>query len=361
MSTKLLYLLFILCLINFPTSTQAQICGNLSLTDITNPGPYDYATMNQNDGIRNGPDYGNATIYYPTNATPPFSNPTTPFASVAIVPGFFATQSRIEAWGPFLASHGIVAMIFDTNSLFDSPEDRADGLIDALETIRQENVRSTSPLFGNLDINRFGVMGWSMGGGGAQLAAVLDPSIKSVIALCPWLSSPNSSDLDHTVPVLIFSGEDDPTAPPNQHADIHYSLTPNTTDKLLFEVASGNHSVANDPANVQGEIGQYGLSWLRYFLLGDPCHCPLTIEPSTSTSENLTNVVCPNTSCPIQLSISNNPITDGTYYANQTITSTGVVPALGIVSFKAGQSISLDPGFEVDLGADFEAIIEACQ
>ncbi|MGJ8665013.1 MAG: poly(ethylene terephthalate) hydrolase family protein [Patiriisocius sp.] len=47
-----------------------------------------------------------ATIYYPTNATPPYS-------SIAIVPGFTALPSSVEQWGPFYASHGIVSSIFN--------------------------------------------------------------------------------------------------------------------------------------------------------------------------------------------------------------------------------------------------------
>lgn len=333
----------------------AQNCGNTSLNDINNPGPYTYSTMNQNDGIRNGPDYGNATIYYPNTTT-------TPFACVAIVPGFFSAQSSVAAWGPFLASHGIVSIIIDTNSPFDLPDDRADGLIDALETMRQENTRTASPLFGLIDTNRFAVMGWSMGGGGAQLAAVIDPSIKAVVALCPWLSSPNSSDLNHPVPVLILSGENDPTAPPNTHADVHYNLTPNTTDKKLFEVANGNHSIANDPANAMEEIGKYGLAWLRNYLLDDSCHCPLVLLPSTVTSTSLTNVVCPPViTCPTQLTFFNSQIANGIYKAIQTVSSSSIVPNGGIVSYQAGQSIYLDCGFSADLGADFEAIIQTCQ
>ena len=354
MSSKLCCLVFILGLINSHSIVLGQNCGNISLNNITNPGPYGYLTMDQNDGLRDGPDYGNATVYYPTNRT-------APFACVSIVPGFFSTQSSVAAWGPFLASHGIVSIIFDTNSLFDSPADRADGLLDALETMRQENTRTASPLFGLIDESRFGVMGWSMGGGGAQLAAVIDPSLKAVIALCPWLNSPNSNTLNHTVPVLILSGELDPTAPPDLHADVHFDLTPNTTDKLLFEVDGGDHSIANDPANAQGDIGKYGLAWLRNYLLDDPCHCPLVLLPSTETSNTMTNVVCPPTlACPIQLTLFNNLIADGTYKAIQTVTSASMVPLSGNVSLKAEQSIFLDCGFSVDSGAAFEAVIQIC-
>ena len=222
--------LFFLVALLTTNSLFAQ-CKDVTVQSLTNPGPFNIATLTETDGIRNGPDYQGATIYYPTNATPPY-------ASIAMVPGFTAEPSSIEEWGPFYASHGIVTIIIGTNSPFDFPEARARALLDALETLRQENVRVGSPLDGDLEVTKFAVSGWSMGGGGAQRAAVLDPSIKGVVALCPWLPD---ATLNHESPVLIFSGQNDPTAPPAQHANQHYTATPNTTDKLLFEIENGNH------------------------------------------------------------------------------------------------------------------------
>ncbi len=243
-------------------------CEGVTLESLSNPGPYTVATLTEADGIRNGPGYAGATLYYPSDAMPPF-------ASIAIVPGFTALPDSVEEWGPFYASHGIVTIIIGTNSIFDFPEARATALLDALETIRQENSRVSSPLEGALNLDQMAVSGWSMGGGGAQRAAVLDERVKGVVALCPWLPDPQ---LDHAAPVLILSGEDDTVAPPGQHADPHYNVTPNTTNKLLFEVANGNHSVANTPNGGDGAMGQLALSWLKLYVEDNDCYCPLLTD-----------------------------------------------------------------------------------
>jgi pimeloyl-ACP methyl ester carboxylesterase len=261
---KHFHTLFLFISLLASSALNAQ-CENVTLENLTNPGPYEIATLTEADGIRNGPDYAGATIYYPTNGTGPF-------ASIAMVPGFTALPSSIEEWGPFYASHGIVTIIIGTNSLVDLPEARANALLDALETIKQENTRSASPLEGALNTNQLAVSGMSMGGGGAQRAAVLDNSISAVVALCPYLNSPA---LNHDVPLLIFSGEEDLVAPPSEHANVHYNSTPNTTDKLLFEVANGNHFVANSPSGSEGVIGQIALSWLKLQLEEKECYCPL--------------------------------------------------------------------------------------
>src|SRR5690606_9188766 len=142
----------------------AQSCDPLTLESISDPGMFTVATLTEADGIRNGPAYAGATIYYPTNATPPYP-------SIVIVPGYISAQSTIQAWGPFLASHGIVTMTIGTNSLLDNPPARRDALLDAIITITEENTRTGSPLNGQIDTESFAVSGWSMGGGGAQLAA----------------------------------------------------------------------------------------------------------------------------------------------------------------------------------------------
>ncbi len=282
-ASLLLPLLFLLAA---PAFTQT--CPPLSLDDITDPGPFTVATLTEADGLRNGPGYTGATIYYPTDATPPF-------ASMAMVPGFISLPSSIQDWGPFLASHGIVTMIVGTNSLFADPTNRGEALLDAIVTLRAEDTRAASPLSGQLDTDKISVGGWSMGGGGAQLAAATDNSLRAVMALTPWLppGQVGSADLDHPVPTLIFGGENDGVAPPAVHANVHYDLTPDATDKLLYEIAGGDHNIANGPAGANGSVGQFAISWLQQYLIEDDCYCSLREETPPAASLYETNVVCP--------------------------------------------------------------------
>ena len=282
--------IFFVILFLFFGGSFAQTCDPLTLDSISNPGEYNVGSLTESDGIRNGPDYSGATIYYPTNATPPYSG-------MAIVPGYLSAQSSIQNWGPYLASHGIVTMTIGTNSIWEFPESRRDALLDALVTLVGENTRSGSPLLGQLDVNSLAVGGWSMGGGGAQLAAASDPSIKAVVALCPWLDSGSLSpaDINHAAPILFFSAENDWIAPPANHADVQYDYTPLSTSKMLFEIASGAHQAANDPINGDEYIGKIAVSWLKNYLIGEICYCPLVLDTPPSASQYLLNVTC---SCP---------------------------------------------------------------
>ncbi|MEX1131838.1 MAG: T9SS type A sorting domain-containing protein, partial [Flavobacteriales bacterium] len=263
-----------------------QNCDPLTLESISDPGMFTWATLTEANGIRNGPAYAGATIYYPTNGTPPYP-------SIVIVPGYVSAQSSIQAWGPFLASHGIVTMTIGTNSLFDTPPARRNALLDAIITITEENTRTNSPLIGQIDTESFAVSGWSMGGGGAQLAAAADPSLKAVVALCPWLDTQTpASAINHAVPLLILSAEQDGTAPTASHANVHYANTPATTNKLIFEIDNAGHNVANTPSGGQGYAGKIALSWLKYYLVGDSCYCPLLLDAPPIASRYDTNVEC---------------------------------------------------------------------
>ena len=272
----------------FAFNHHAQ-CEEVTLASITNPGPYSVSLLVEGeDGIRNGPDYNGATIYYPNNGVPPF-------AGVAIIPGYCGVETDIQNWGPFYASHGIVAITLGTNDpCADWPAVRALALLDAIETIKSENTREGSPLNAKIDVNSFAVSGWSMGGGGAQLAASLDPSLKAVVGLCPWLdlNGFEDSDLIHDVPVLIFTGQNDDIASSAEYGYMHYSNTPNSTDKLYFEIDNGGHGAANAPNMAGGETGVYALSWLRTYLLDDPCYCDFLLQNPMNASAYETNIDC---------------------------------------------------------------------
>ncbi len=251
-----------------------------TLESSTRPGPFQVSTFNA--GLRDGPDYGTQTMHVPEGAEPPF-------AAVAVVPGFLAAESSIAAWGPFLASHGIVTLTIGTNSPTDSPDLRAAALLDALKTIEAENERSGSPLAGQLDVERLGIMGWSMGGGGTLIASSDTPSLKAAITLAAW--SPGVRFSQEQVPVLLFAGSSDAIA--GGQSQSFFTSIPESTPKMLFEVRGGSHSVANSPSGGNGEVGRYGLSWLKVFLEGDERYRPFFLQDPTQDSDFRQNLRSP--------------------------------------------------------------------
>ena len=268
-------------------------------------GPYEYATITESQGLRNGPDYRDGILYYPINASAPYT-------SIVFTPGWGGNAASMSSWATFFASHGFIAMIIGPNDeINDSHEMRAEGLLDGIETIIQENSRDGSPLLNMIDINSFSVGGYSMGGGATQNAAMIDNSLKAVISLNPTVLFENcdlcpGEDFDgvtyciclvpelinHNIPSLIFAGELEVNELPDYDGmlgqDIYINL-PETTEKILFEGFGDGHGFAAYP---NGEVQEYALNWLKFQLLDDLDACEsLFIFPS-SASQYLTNIAC---------------------------------------------------------------------
>ena len=268
-------------------------------------GPYDYSTITESQGLRNGPDYRDGVVYYPIDGEAPYK-------SIVFTPGFGGGSSTMSDWVEFFASHGFIAMRIGPNDeINDSHQQRGEGLIDAIESIRQENSRVGSPLYGLIDMDSFSVSGYSMGGGASHNAAMIDGSLKALISLNPTVLM-EDCDLcpgeeydgviyciclvpelvDHSVPSLIFAGEvevNELAAYEGMLGQDIYDNMPESTDKIMFEGANSGHGFAAYP---YGEVQDYALNWLKYQVLDDTAVCESLLEFPSLASQYLTNIEC---------------------------------------------------------------------
>ena len=262
-------------------------------------GPYNYEVITEDDGIRNGPDYLDGLLYYPIDAD-------LPYRSIIITPGFGGGSSTMSVWGEFFASYGYISLVIGPNDeINDSHEQRAFGLLDAIQTIKEENFRTGSPLNSLIDTTRFIVSGYSMGGGASQIALTLETvhhnNISGAIALNPTIliedcdvcaESENCiclvpEFLEHETPILVISGEDE-----LNEGDLSsdysgligpdiYINTPETTTKILYEIEDGGHSSAELPT---GYVNKKTLDFVQYLLMGNDSFCDsLSVAPPNAS------------------------------------------------------------------------------
>src|SRR5688572_29264684 len=90
------------------------------------PGPFAVATA----------DWATGTLFYPTNAQPPF-------AGMALCGGFLNFGPEMDGWGSFYASWGIVTVITFTSPI-DLPEDRAYALGTSVAEMKTANTDPSS-------------------------------------------------------------------------------------------------------------------------------------------------------------------------------------------------------------------------
>ncbi|MEU1321071.1 poly(ethylene terephthalate) hydrolase family protein [Streptomyces tibetensis] len=200
-----------------------------------------------------GNGFNGGKIYYPTDT----SHGT--WGAIAAVPGYTARWSAEGAWmGPWLASFGFVVIGIDTNSPNDFDTARGTQLLAALDYLTQK-----SPVRDRVDPSRLGVLGHSMGGGGAISAAVRRPSLKAALPLAPFSPSQNLSNL--RVPTMIMGARDDGTVTPS-YLDGLYGGMPAGTQSAFVELTTGGHGF---PTWGNSNVTRRTIPWLKIFLDND--------------------------------------------------------------------------------------------
>jgi triacylglycerol lipase len=202
--------------------------------------------------------FGGGTVYYPTTAGS--------YATLAICPGFTATQSSIAWIGRRMASHGFVVMTINTNSTLDQPASRATQLMAALRYLTNS---SNSTVRARVDGSRLGVAGHSMGGGGTLMAARDNPSLKAAVPMTPWSQTKSFSTV--LVPTLVIGAENDSVAPVASHSIPFYTSLPASLDKAYAELNNASHFAPN---STNTPIGRYSVAWVKRFMDNDTRYEP---------------------------------------------------------------------------------------
>ncbi|MEU0387698.1 dienelactone hydrolase family protein [Streptomyces chartreusis] len=225
-----------------------------------------------------GNGFDGGKIYYPTDTG------LGTWGAVAAVPGYTARWAAEGAWmGHWLASFGFVVIGIDTNSPNDFDTARGTQLLAALDYLTQK-----SPVRDRVDPDRLGVIGHSMGGGGAISAAERRPSLKAAVPLAPFSPSQNLSSL--RVPTMIMGARDDGTVTPS-YLDGLYGGMPVGTQSAFIELGSGGHGF---PTWGNSHVTRRTIPWLKIFLDNDTRYTQFLCPSPADTS----NISRSRTKCP---------------------------------------------------------------
>ncbi|MFD1217604.1 dienelactone hydrolase family protein [Microbulbifer celer] len=251
------------------TAVQAQGCPSDAICrdeyspgNYSDNGPYDYDSYTM--PYLSTP--GGATVYYPTDAAPPYS-------LLVFTPPYTGTQPWYRDWGPFFASHGIVMVTMDTRTTLDSVDSRARQQQDVLDAMKGENTRFGSPLRGQLDTSRFGATGWSMGGGATWISSAEYSGLKTAMSFAGHnltAVDSDSSGRNTRIPTILFNGALDTTYLGGLgQSDGVYRNIPWGVPKLFYEVSNVGHFDWGGPEDANRYVGQLALAFQKTFLDGD--------------------------------------------------------------------------------------------
>ncbi len=240
-----------------------------------------------------GNRFVNTEIYYPADIAgedvPVTSQTSQPFPLIVFGHGFMMPWNAYEnIWSALVPEGYIMAFATTEGSLAPSHEDFGKDLAFLIKTISAEaGIQST--LFYQRISSMNCVMGHSMGGGAAYLAAAEDQAITAIATLTPAETNPSAKAAAGSVaiPALMFAGGNDCVTPPSSHQiPIFYSLA--SPCSFLISIIGGSHcqmaeynlycslgeltcipSPAITRAKQHEVINRYLMPWLAFQLKND--------------------------------------------------------------------------------------------
>ncbi len=211
-----------------------------------NPGPYHIGYYGVSYNI---PPYGRyyAKIRYPATHDgwlAPKDTSEAPYPGIAVSNGLAGSEWNIKWIPEHLTSYGYVIICFTPpNKLSGDTTQWAYGLIGGIEKLKSQNSIWFSPIKDMVDVETFGGIGLSMGGGGCiEATGAPNSEIDAAVSLAPAGSDDAKNAAQNTtVPIQLQVGNNDGMVPPEHVIPFYTDHIPETTVKEYLSITGGNH------------------------------------------------------------------------------------------------------------------------
>jgi dienelactone hydrolase len=225
-------------------------------------------TVSRPDGSTFG-----AVVHYPVQMNKegaPASRIAFPVPVISFGHAYLSTPDLCASTLDHLASNGYIVIASRSGSeLFPDHEQFAEDMGYCLTFLVAQTSQPNSQWYQQVDVERLGLLGHSMGGGAAVLAAATDERIKAVASMAAAETRPSAVEAAGrvTAPICFLIATEDRIAPAERHAMPMYEAA--GSPKLAFLIEGGFHCGFLD-ANAfgcdDGSLGradQLAITWDR--------------------------------------------------------------------------------------------------
>lgn len=230
-------------------------------------GPGDYAGCYYDTDLESSA-YRSAFIVYPCETSDG------PFPALTFTGGITNVKEQVAWLADHVVTYGFILIVMTpTNNMSVTTDVWENAMLGGLEMLESENNRPSSPIYNLVDMNRLGIMGFSMGGGGTLKAAdTVGNKIKTALSLAPHESPVNPSMYTNiSVPTVVTTGTKDSICPRNSVKAI-FDCLPNDIERLFVNFTDAHHVDWMDflgDETTQDRFKTFIVSWLKYYLTGD--------------------------------------------------------------------------------------------
>lgn len=206
--------------------------------------PYGVQTAEVTVGRPDGSTF-TAVVYYPVSDNKegvPHARVIIPAPVISFGHGYLALPEVCTSTLEHLACRGYIVIASRSGlELFPSHQMFAEDLCHCLTFMADQHANPDSIWYQQVNVEAFGLLGLSMGGGACILAAADDPRVKAVATMAAAETRPPASEAagDVSVPVCFLLGTEDQIAPPAQHGlKIYEAAGP---QRLALLIEGGYH------------------------------------------------------------------------------------------------------------------------
>lgn len=177
--------------------------------------------------------YASARMSYPCD----LSEGTYP--ATTLTGGFTNTKEQVFWLADHLTSHGYIVITMTPTNYLSVPPTWRNAHMAGFVELEEENDRASSPIQGKVDLDNRNIMGYSMGGGGAIMAAEeMTEKPASVIALAPWLGGYSIDYNEITSPTMIIGASNDVVA---VNSEVYYPQLRSDIERGIAMIEDANH------------------------------------------------------------------------------------------------------------------------